>query len=1335
MPTPALETAAAGTLLRRLLDSWKLARGRARLSLLALGMAVPGATVPGATMPGATVPGGGTAAYGTRTAGGPSPSLATTRLTSGSSAATSSASPPSPGTVAARRTTLSSKVAAPNGSWQMVSQYPSQIGPLEAVSCPSASTCVATGYNYAMYGATISTTDSGASWSAGTLPDGTQLIGDISCGSTTTCVAVPEQYGNIPRAALIVTRNGGSTWTAATLPSAAQQIFTVSCPTASTCVAVGLLSQVGAGGVKTVSAGSVTTTDGGTTWSTHPAAIAGAAMQVVSCYSATRCVAAGMAQAGSNAVGPAGFVSTDGGSTWAAYPMPGTSSDDALSMSCPSSTTCVATGTALPAGGGTATPWIVDTANGGTSWTTSTPPSTPPGLDALTSVSCTSSTTCLAVSPGNYDTTTPIAIETTDGGSSWTSLTGFPSGAGALDGISCPTATGCTAVGAARLGQVATILQTTDGGKTWSTKAAPEGMAQLPAIGCYGTFRCTAVGYDAARTTAFIEATGDGGATWSSQTPPPSPMSLESVSCPAPSQCTAVGDDNTDSTSHAATTVNAGLTWTAGTVPTGKQSMEWVSCPSTSECFAVGSASGENQAYIYKSTDAGATWSTSTPPDVVARGGTQAPIGILIAVSCADTTHCAAVGFDSGHSVGYAVYTSDGGATWKLGSTPQGMPPLFSVSCPTATDCIAVGSTSAAEIVTTSDGGATWTAVKSPPGTSAVLGVSCSAGEYCSMVGMAGSPGSVPVAMGTTDGGRTWAGEPLPTGVVTIYSIECPPGTEVCFATGATTNDQVILEKQAPPPSITFITPDSSPLTGGASATIMGTYLLSATAATFGPAGTAPSLTVVSASEVTVTVPSYASPGVVGVTVTTPSGTSAAVGFVYVTPSLPYVPVNPFREADTRCSSSPPVLPASECQSERLPTANAALNPPAAGGSIEIQITSTTGTGPGAGAVPNNAEAVVITLTAVAPAQAHNGFLSAYPAGTAPPTTSSLNYTPAEPVPNLVTVAVGSLGKISVLSSSAGVNVIVDVEGYYAPAAPGGTYLDPLTSPVRILDTRCTTTNPPRSLPAYCTGEAIPAPNSAITAPGPGGTITIQVAGVNGIPSSGVSAVMLNVTAAGPPTANGYLTVWPAGTTRTTTSSVNFVHRTASDSVMVALGQGTGLGKIEIYNSSGTSQVIVDVSAWFSPSGYAFTPSSPFRICDTRSAAQIGGAPDAASGASRQCANSGTPVGAGTAGELAAQVIGAGSLPADAVSVTANVTVTLTTTNSYLTIYQLGTTKPDTSNLNWSPGTIKANMVLLPVAAGSGQGGQGGAVEVFNLSGTTALAIDVTGWYTALPAK
>src|SRR5262245_10289318 len=93
-----------------------------------------------------------------------------------------------------------------------------------------------------------------------------------------------------------------------------------------------------------------------------------------------------------------------------------------------------------------------------------------------------------------------------------------------------------------------------------------------------------------------------------------------------------------------------------------------------------------------------------------------------------------------------------------------------------------------------------------------------------------------------------------------------------------------------------------------------------------------------------------------------------------------------------------------------------------------------------------------------------------------------------------------------------------------SPAAAdlaGGT-LTPLTTPVRVMDTRTGV------------GEAAARPVGA------GQTIQGQVAGPGGVPDMGAGAVVLNVTVT-QPKAGGYVTVYPDGTPRPATSNLNFL--------------------------------------------------------------------------------------------------------------------------------------------------------------------------------------------------
>jgi hypothetical protein len=91
-------------------------------------------------------------------------------------------------------------------------------------------------------------------------------------------------------------------------------------------------------------------------------------------------------------------------------------------------------------------------------------------------------------------------------------------------------------------------------------------------------------------------------------------------------------------------------------------------------------------------------------------------------------------------------------------------------------------------------------------------------------------------------------------------------------------------------------------------------------------------------------------------------------------------------------------------------------------------------------------------------------------------------------------------------------------------------------------------------------------------------TRALKVTGVGGVPASGVTAVVVNITAV-TPTTSGHLTAYPAGTARPTASSLNFAAgRTTANLAIVKVGVD---GKINRYPTSGTTHAVVDVAGWF----------------------------------------------------------------------------------------------------------------------------------------------------------
>ncbi len=254
----------------------------------------------------------------------------------------------------------------------------------------------------------------------------------------------------------------------------------------------------------------------------------------------------------------------------------------------------------------------------------------------------------------------------------------------------------------------------------------------------------------------------------------------------------------------------------------------------------------------------------------------------------------------------------------------------------------------------------------------------------------------------------------------------------------------------------------------------------------------------------------------------------------------------------------------------------------------------------------------------------------------------------------------------------------VTVTGAAAPAGPGSFAS---LSPSRILDTRAS-------------GGKVKAAESR----------SLQVTGQGGVPASGVSAVVLNVTVT-ETTSGGYLTVSPTGTVRPTASNLNWAAgATIPNAVTVKVGTG---GKVDLFQSGpGTAQVIVDVAGYYSDGTVTdaggFTSIAPARILDTRS---VGGT--LTSGESRDL-----------------QITGAGGVPVTNVSaVVLNTTVTDTTSGGFLTVHPSGTTRPNASNLNWTTGKTIPNLVTVKV-------GDNGKVSLFQSGpGTAQVIVDVAGYY------
>ncbi len=242
----------------------------------------------------------------------------------------------------------------------------------------------------------------------------------------------------------------------------------------------------------------------------------------------------------------------------------------------------------------------------------------------------------------------------------------------------------------------------------------------------------------------------------------------------------------------------------------------------------------------------------------------------------------------------------------------------------------------------------------------------------------------------------------------------------------------------------------------------------------------------------------------------------------------------------------------------------------------------------------------------------------------------------------------------------------------------------PLT-PARVLDTRATA-SPVRA----------------------GTDRQVPVTGVGGVPSSGVSAVVLNATVPAPP-ASGYLQLYPTGSKPTSpTSSVNWrLGRTTANAVTVGVGAG---GSVGLQVGTGAADVVLDVVGWYGdatdPGGDRYQPLLPSRIADTRA---VGG---------------GGPVTA--AADRTVPVAGYGGVPSSGASaVVLTLTAITPTSAAYLQVYPTGNRPAQpTSNTNLVPGQSVAALVTSPL-------GTGGAVQLHVSQGSVGFVADVLGYYTS----
>ncbi len=508
---------------------------------------------------------------------------------------------------------------------------------------------------------------------------------------------------------------------------AAATLASVSCLSAASCVAVG---QVEGPGLDMQS--TLIEAFNGTRWTRQPSPNAVGQPQsglgAVSCASATSCVAVGSSQSSDGS--SRRLAERWNGTSWSIEftPSPPGATDTAFGgVTCRAATDCTIVGAALGAP-------LIEHWNG-SSWSI-VATATPPGADSggLAGVSCAGPSACKAVGWSTTGSSSGTLIESWNG-SSW-SFDSSPS-SGSLTGVSCTTVTACVAVGSAANGPIAERWD----GAMWRLEPAAGGPSGLAVVSCATRTDCVALGGSVAE--------HYNGSTWSLTTPLPqlgTNQYLSGIACVSTTNCIAVG---TGSGGFAGFAVGArwnGATWSAitGIEPNASlwTQLASIACSAATNCVAVGTAQTAFGWAPAAERWNGSTWSVTPAP---------MPAGVataeLTGVACPSTTRCISVGdasADSSHTQPIAVIWD--GTRWTLQTAPKpagvAQSVLHSVSCPTTTMCIAVGSASSSHTLIERWNGTSWSIQSGaalPSGASALVGVTCRTTADCFATGSYGS--------------------------------------------------------------------------------------------------------------------------------------------------------------------------------------------------------------------------------------------------------------------------------------------------------------------------------------------------------------------------------------------------------------------------------------------------------------------------------------------------------------------------------------------------------------------------------------------------------------------
>jgi hypothetical protein len=280
-------------------------------------------------------------------------------------------------------------------------------------------------------------------------------------------------------------------------------------------------------------------------------------------------------------------------------------------------------------------------------------------------------------------------------------------GFGVLTSLSCTSATSCTAVG----GGLNNILILSGNPATWAlgdvreiSSATLGGYASLNSVSCTSATSCTAVGI---ADSSLLTLSGNP-ATWAlgdvreiSSATLGGYASLNSVSCTSATSCTAVGIAD----SSLLTLSGNPATWALSNLHVISTSsfggfgvLTSVSCTSATSCTAVGNADSS----LLTLSGNPATWALGDVSEITS--ATLGGYASLNSVSCTSATNCTAVGYDAYQNI---LTLAGNPSSWAfsdianqtLGAANGFLGYFFSLFCTSSSACTSVGTNLFGDIV------------------------------------------------------------------------------------------------------------------------------------------------------------------------------------------------------------------------------------------------------------------------------------------------------------------------------------------------------------------------------------------------------------------------------------------------------------------------------------------------------------------------------------------------------------------------------------------------------------------------------------------------------------